>query len=98
MKPLQFVYAFLIAGSFFWRQSAFRDRRPEATPPGTPESVLGSKAMLDFQSGYFLVVPMGLGVVFLLWVLWNFWKDERRKSDSDRRQSSSANSVRIVRF
>jgi hypothetical protein len=36
--------------------------------------------MITFNAGYLLLVPMALSVVFMLWVLWNFHKDEKRKS------------------
>lgn len=35
--------------------------------------------MLKFQPESLLLIPWGLGVVFMLWVLWNLWLDEHRK-------------------
>jgi hypothetical protein len=36
--------------------------------------------MLTNNAGYLLIVPVALSMAFLLWVLWNFHKDEKRKS------------------
>jgi len=35
--------------------------------------------MLKFQPESLLLIPLGLGVLFMLWVLWNLWLDEHRK-------------------
>jgi len=35
--------------------------------------------MLTFNAGYLLLVPVALSVAFMLWVLWNLHKDEKRK-------------------
>ncbi len=35
--------------------------------------------MPSFQPESLLLIPLGLGVVFMLWVLWNLWLDERRR-------------------
>jgi hypothetical protein len=53
--------------------------------------------MLTLEPGFVLAVPAGFGVAFLLWALWNFWRDERRKSDYSRPRTSTANSVRVIR-
>jgi hypothetical protein len=34
--------------------------------------------MLTIKAGYLMLVPVALSVAFMLWVLWNFHKDERR--------------------
>jgi hypothetical protein len=34
--------------------------------------------MDSINSGYLLIVPVTLSVAFLLWVLWNFHRDEKR--------------------
>ena len=35
--------------------------------------------MHDLFASYLLLIPVALSVAFLLWVLWNFHKDEKRK-------------------
>jgi hypothetical protein len=49
--------------------------------------------MQNFEPEMFIIVPMGLGVAFMLWVLWNFWKDERRKHVRDQVTANSQLSV-----
>jgi hypothetical protein len=35
--------------------------------------------MITINAGYLLLVPIALSLAFLLWVLWNFHQDEKRK-------------------
>jgi hypothetical protein len=49
--------------------------------------------MQNFQPEMLIVAGMGLGVAFMLWVLWNFWRDERRKHARDLLTANSQLSV-----
>jgi hypothetical protein len=35
--------------------------------------------MFTINAGDLLLVPVALSMAFMLWVLWNFHKDEKRK-------------------
>ena len=35
--------------------------------------------MITINAGYLLLLPLTLSVAFLLWVLWNFHRDQKRK-------------------
>jgi hypothetical protein len=41
--------------------------------------------MIETNAGALLLVPASLAVAFLLWVLWNFWKDDRRQASFAKR-------------
>jgi hypothetical protein len=60
------------------------ERIPLHEPPAnsrSPDRNAESRinAMPSFQPESLLLIPLGLGVVFMLWVLWNLWLDERRR-------------------
>jgi hypothetical protein len=33
---------------------------------------------IDFNAEIFALIPVGLAIWFMLWVLWNWWREERR--------------------
>jgi hypothetical protein len=33
---------------------------------------------VEFREESLLLIPIGLAISFMLWVLWNWWKEERR--------------------
>ena len=35
---------------------------------------------VEFQAESLLLIPVGLGISFMLWVLWNWHKEEKRRS------------------
>ena len=39
-------------------------------------------------------IPMGLGVAFLLWVLWGFWREEQRAKAALREIERNSDTVR----
>jgi hypothetical protein len=43
------------------------------------EGGMRAASMVSINAGYLLLVPVALSVMFLLWVLWNFHQDEKRK-------------------
>jgi hypothetical protein len=65
---------FLLSMERFSRQEPTAHSRP---PDRKAE--LRINAMLKFQPESLLLIPFGLGVFFMLWVLWNLWLDEHRK-------------------
>ena len=54
------------------------ERFPLQEPP-VRNAELRINAMLNVQPESLLLLPLGLGVVFMLWFLWNLWLDEHRK-------------------
>ena len=66
--------AFLLYMERFSRQGPPANSRP---PDRNAESRVNT--MPSFQPESLLLLPVGLGVFFMLWVLWNFWLDEHRK-------------------
>jgi len=35
--------------------------------------------MQNYHTDILFYTPMALGVAFMFWALWGFWKDERRR-------------------
>ncbi len=33
---------------------------------------------VEFHEEWLWLIPMGLAIGFMLWVLWNWWKEEQR--------------------
>jgi len=66
----------------WWRFPAQARLRPrhagKEASPGIPESGKGSGFMLILNSVSLLLLPVVLATAFMLWVLWNWWKDENR--------------------
>jgi uncharacterized protein HemY len=52
--------------------------------------------MLEFSAVAFLLIPTSLAVAFLLWVLWNFLKEDRQVASwlAARRRKADASSQR----
>jgi threonine/homoserine/homoserine lactone efflux protein len=48
--------------------------------------------MLEINAGTLLLIPVSLAVAFLLWVLWNMWRDERRRPSHAERPIDSRTS------
>jgi hypothetical protein len=77
---LRNVYPFLIAKGVLWNQAKFCGCTPHSGNPAVrlQRSVEGSHSMEITNPGALWLVPVFLSVAFLLWVLWNFWRDEHR--------------------
>jgi hypothetical protein len=50
--------------------------------------------MHSLEAQIFFCIPMGLGVTFLLWVLWGFWWEEQRAKAALREIESNSDTVR----
>lgn len=33
---------------------------------------------VEFDAAEFALIPVGIALWFMVWVLWNWWKDQRR--------------------
>lgn len=49
--------------------------------------------MHSLEAQIVFCIPMGLGVAFLLWVLWGFWREEQRAKAARREIESNSDSV-----
>lgn len=78
-KPLRFAFSILTGGDFCWRSAAFLSLRVCIWPGPQGGRRDEGHTMLTFNAGYLLLVPVALSVAFMLWVLWNLHKDEKRK-------------------
>ncbi len=73
------LHSFFTAGDFCWNRNAFRARRALKRPaPHRGKRKEASRMMHAIDLTGLLLVPAGLAVTFLLWVLWNFHKAARR--------------------
>ena len=49
--------------------------------------------MHSLEAQILFCIPMGLGVAFLLWVLWGFWLEEQRAKAARREIENNSDSV-----
>ena len=77
-NPLRFAFSILTGGDFSWKSAAFLSPRACIWPGPREGKRLEGRTMLTIKAGYLMLVPVALSVAFMLWVLWNFHKDERR--------------------
>jgi hypothetical protein len=74
------MHTILIAFDFCWNCNVFRSRRAQETRLAQRNAGIGINPMIEINAGTLLLIPVSLAVAFLLWVLWNLWRDEKRRT------------------
>jgi hypothetical protein len=95
-KLLRVVYFILTDPDFCWSSDVFRSGCMSGTRPSRRNAGTGVNSMLEISTDALLLIPACLAVTFMLWVLWNLLKEERRIASliAARRKKSVARSQR----
>ena len=79
MEPLRFAYSVLTGIGAYWKHWVFRGARTMSAAAGPKRTV---SMTIDFNEKSLWLIPAGLAILFMLWVLWNWRREERRRDRS----------------